>query len=102
MMVYNNSKGNVHCCAVNVPWMAHLEKEFLKDIAIQTGATIIDNEYGIKLEDVKIEHFGSAKNIVIDANTTHIVGGSGDQELIDERIHDIQLQIAAEKSAHLK
>jgi len=50
----------------------------LKDIAIQCGATPIDNEYGLKLEDIKLDHFGSAKKIVIDPNTTHIVGGSGD------------------------
>ena len=50
MMVYNNSKDIINCCAVNIPWLANMQKEMLTDIAIATGATIIDNEYDIKLE----------------------------------------------------
>lgn len=78
MMVYNNSKDIIKCCAVNVPWMANINKEMLQDIATATGATVIDNEYGIKLSEVTLEHFGSAKKIAVDMNITHIVGGSGD------------------------
>ncbi len=77
MMIYNNSKDIVKCCAVNVPWMANVQKEILKDIAIATGATIIDNEYEIKLDQIKLDHFGSAKKIVIDGYNTNIIGGSG-------------------------
>ena len=77
MMVYNNSKEIIKCCAVNVPWMANMQKEMLTDIAVATGATLVDNEYGIKLQDVTLEHFGSAKKIVVDMNQTHIVGGGG-------------------------
>ena len=40
-MVYNHQKNNLQCCAVNVPWMADMQKEFLMDIAVQTGATPI-------------------------------------------------------------
>ena len=60
MMIYNNSKGIINCCAVNVPWIANTQKEILKDIAIATGAQVIDNEYGIKIEDVNFSHLGSA------------------------------------------
>ncbi len=60
MLVYNNSKAILNCCAVNVPWIANLEKEILKDIAVATGATLIDNQYGLKLSDVNLDHFGSA------------------------------------------
>ena len=70
MMVYNNSKDIIKCCAVNVPWMASIQKEWLLDIAVATGATLIDNEYGIKLSEVKLEHFGSAKKIAVDMGLT--------------------------------
>lgn len=53
-MVYNNSKGIVQCAAINMPWMADLQKELIKDVAVMTGATLVDNEYGLKVEDVKI------------------------------------------------
>jgi hypothetical protein len=49
MMVYNNSKDIIKCCAINFPWMANVQKELLRDIAISTGATLIDNEYGITI-----------------------------------------------------
>lgn len=51
-------------------------KEILKDIAVMVGATLVDNEYGLKLNEVKLQHFGSAKIIKSDADFTHIVGGS--------------------------
>ena len=77
MMVYNNSKDIIKCCGINVPWMANMQKEMLTDIAVATGATLIDNQYEIKLKDVTLEHFGSAKKIVADMNQTHIIGGGG-------------------------
>ena len=50
--------------------MASIQKEWLLDIAVATGATLIDNEYGIKLSEVKLEHFGSAKKIAVDMGLT--------------------------------
>lgn len=89
MMVYNNSKDIIKCCAVNFPWMGNAQKEMLTDIAISTGATLIDDEYGIKLADIKLEHLGSAKKIVADMHATHLIGGNGDREKINERIRDV-------------
>lgn len=43
-----------------------MEEFFLKDIAVSTGATIIDDDLGLRLEDVEYKHFGSAKKIVVD------------------------------------
>jgi len=62
-MVYNNNKGIVKCCAVNIPFMFGQEKEHLKDICAMTGATLVDNEHLLHLEDVKFEHFGTASKI---------------------------------------
>jgi len=42
-MIYNNMKGIVSCAAVNIPWAGGIEIENLKDIAVMTGATLIDN-----------------------------------------------------------
>ena len=74
-MVYNNSKEILSCCAINIPWLAGVQKEVLRDIAVMTGATLVDNEYVLKLQDVDLKHFGTAKMINVDENFTHIVGG---------------------------
>jgi len=67
-MVYNNRKEIVESCAVNIPWLAGVETEMLKDVAVMTGATLIENtdEFTLNLEDVELKHFGSAQNIRID------------------------------------
>ena len=67
-MVYNNRKEIVESCAVNIPWLAGVEKEMLKDIAVMTGATLVENknEFTVNLEDVELKHFGTAQNIKID------------------------------------
>ena len=46
--------------AVNIPWAAGIEQDNLKDIATITGATFVDNDHILKLEDVTLEHMGSA------------------------------------------
>ena len=53
-MVYNNKKGDITSCAINIPYLVGLEKEILKDIAVLTGATLLDNEYSLMLKDVTL------------------------------------------------
>ena len=48
-MIYNISKNDMNCCAVNVPWMGDEEQEIIKDIAALTGATVIDNTIEYKI-----------------------------------------------------
>ena len=99
-MIYNNQKDIVQCCAVNIPWTAGVEKENLKDIAVMTGATLID-EY-VSLEDIELKHFGSAKIVQVDHSFTQIVGGGFSQEALDQRVIEIQATIDQEDSEHLK
>ena len=101
-MIYNNEKNTVQCCAVNVPWAAGVQKESLKDIAVMTGATLIDDEFDLKLEEVELKHFGSAKMIQVDPNFTNIVGGSFKQAELDVRLEEIKQTINEEGSNHLK
>lgn len=101
-MIYNNSKDIVQCCAVNIPWSAGVEKESLKDIAVMTGATLIDEDFGVGLEDVELKHFGSAKMVQVDHTFTNIVGGDFSQEALDVRIEEIKNTIEQEESKHLK
>lgn len=95
-MVYNNQKDIIKCCAINVPWMADIQKEILKDIAALVGATLVDNEYGLKLSEVELKHFGGAKVIKADADFTHIVGGDSTKEALEIRMEEIRDSINLE------
>ena len=67
-----------------------------------TGATLIDDDMDLKLEDLELKHFGSAKNVKVDPTFTHIVGGDFRKEALDERIEEIKAMIQTEDSKHLK
>lgn len=102
-MVYNNRKNIIESCAVNVPFLAGVEKENLKDIAAMTGATLVDNErFGLMLENLELKHLGSANNVRVDAEFTHIVGGSHTEEALQTRIEEIKRTIEREDSIHIK
>ena len=89
-MLYNNQKNILRSCAVNIPWMAGIQKDILKDICAMTGATLVDDEHEIKLEEVEMKHFGAAKMINIDDGFTHIVGGDFEKERFDQRCQEIK------------
>mmetsp|Transcript_11337 Transcript_11337/g.19097 ORF Transcript_11337/g.19097 Transcript_11337/m.19097 type:complete len:211 (+) Transcript_11337:687-1319(+) len=101
-MVYNNKSGNVQCCAVNFPWSGGTEKDHLKDIAVLTGATLIDNEHVLRLEEVTKEHFGRAQFIKVTEFETSIVDGGGEPQAIEERVGEIRRQIKDESKQLMK
>ena len=92
-MIYNARKGIVQCCAVNVPWSAGIEKDNLQDIATMTGATLVDDEYVLKMKDLTLEHFGKARMIKVSENETTISGGHCDNNAYLERLDSIRVQI---------
>ena len=67
-----------------------------------TGATLVDNEFVLKLENVEMKHFGTAKLINVDETFTHIVGGGFKQEQLDKRIQQIKQTIADEEKHQMK
>ena len=85
-MIYNNTKGIMSSAAINIPWAGGVEIENLKDIALLTGATLIDNKHDILLEDIKLEHFGKCKHIKVTEYETSIVDGNCDKDKLNERI----------------
>lgn len=92
-LVINSVRGILPVCAVKAPGYGDRRIEMLKDIATLTGATLISDELGIKLENCRLENLGSAKSIKVDSKNTTIVDGSGEKEKIEERINEIKSQI---------
>jgi len=92
-LVINRLRGVLKTCAVKAPGFGDRRKAMLEDMAILTGGTFISEDRGIKLENIDISHLGTAEKVIVEKDTTTIVGGAGDKKKIDERIAQIRTQI---------
>ena len=92
-LVVNRLRGTLQCCAVKAPGFGDRRKAMLEDIAVLTGGTMLSEDLGIKLENVKLEDLGSAKRITVDKDSTTIVEGGGKTSDIQGRVAQIKKQI---------
>ena len=92
-LVVNKLRGTFTSVAVKAPGFGDRRKEMLKDIATLTGATVISEELGLKLDKVSTEQLGQAKRVQITKEETTIVDGAGKQDAIKGRIEMIKKQI---------
>lgn len=92
-LVVNKLRGTLQVSAVKAPGFGERRKAMLEDIAVLTGGTMISEDLGIKLENVKISDLGRAKKITIDKENTTIVEGAGDSSKIQGRVKQIKTQI---------
>ena len=88
-LIVNHIRGTFRNCAVKAPGFGDRRKAMLQDVAILTGAQVISEELGIKLENVTMEQLGRAKRIVVDKDNTTIIGGAGDAKAIKGRVEQI-------------
>jgi len=98
VLVVNRLRGGLKVAAVKAPGFGDRRKAMLEDIAILTGGTVISEEQGYKLENVELEHLGSADKVSIDKDNTTLVNGAGKQAKINSRIKQIKQQIEATTS----
>ena len=101
-LVVNKIRGTLNVAAVKAPGFGDRRKAMMEDIAILTGGQYISEDLGLKLETVKLEDLGRAKQIKIDKDNTTIVQGSGKKADIESRISLIKNQIADTKSDYDK
>ena len=92
-LVVNKLRGTLQVCAVKAPGFGERRKAMLEDIAVLTGGTMISEDLGIKLENIKLTDLGKAKKINIDKENTTIVEGGGNPEQIKGRVKQIKAQI---------
>ena len=92
-LILNKLRGIFTCVAVKAPGFGDRRKEMLQDIAILTGGEVISTELGMELSEATLEQLGSARQIVVQKENTIIVGGAGESEAIQARIHQIKGQI---------
>ncbi len=92
-LVVNKIRGTFRSAAVKAPGFGDRRKAMLQDIAILTGATVVSEEVGLKLDQAGIELLGRARKVVISKDETTIVEGAGDDALIKGRVAQIRSEI---------
>ena len=92
-LVVNKLRGTLNTCAVKAPGFGDRRKAMLQDIATLTGGSVLSEELGIKLENVKLEDLGSAKKVLVDKEKTTLIEGAGKTKEIEGRIKQIRTQI---------
>jgi chaperonin GroEL len=92
-LVVNKIRGTFKSVAVKAPGFGDRRKAMLQDIAILTGATVISEEVGLKLDQTTLELLGTARKVVIAKEETTIVEGGGDAEQIKGRVNQIRSEI---------
>ena len=97
-LVVNRMRGVFTSVAVKAPAFGDRRKAILQDIAILTGATVISEEVGMKLEAATLEDLGRARRIVVTKETTTIVDGAGDKSAVSGRIGELRAEIAQSDS----
>jgi chaperonin GroEL len=92
-LVVNRLRGTLAVAAVKAPGFGDRRKAMLEDIAILTGAKVISEDLGIKLENVMLEELGNARRVTIDKDTTTIIDGGGDARDLQTRVNTLKAQI---------
>jgi chaperonin GroEL len=92
-IVVNKLRGTFTAVAVKAPGFGDRRKRMLEDIAILTGAEVITEEMGLKLESTKLTQLGRARRIVVDKDSTTIIDGAGEADAIKGRIKQLKGEI---------
>ncbi len=93
-LVVNKMRGVLQVCAVKAPGYGDRRKQMLLDIAALTGATAIMKDTGMDLEQVTLQHLGSARRLTVSSEATTVVGGKGRREDVEGRVTQIRSEIA--------
>ncbi len=90
--------GGMSILCVGAPLFGELQKNFLQDICVLTGGTLISSEAGMRFEDVRVQDLGIADRVTSTKNSTVIVGGNGEKKEINKRVALIKKQIGTTES----
>ena len=93
-LILNNIRGTFKSCAVKAPGFGDRRKAMLQDMAIRTGAQVVSDELGLKLDSVDMSVLGTAKKVIVSKDETTIVAGGGSKEDVAARVAQIRAEIA--------
>ncbi|MEW5855354.1 MAG: chaperonin GroEL [Myxococcota bacterium] len=92
-LVVNKLRGTLRCAAVKAPGFGDRRRALLEDMAVVTGGQVAAEELGIKLEKLSLENLGRARRVVVDKDSTTLVGGGGGREAMDARVELLRREI---------
>ncbi|EXB39594.1 RuBisCO large subunit-binding protein subunit beta [Morus notabilis] len=103
-LVVNKLRGTLKIAALKAPGFGERKSEYLDDIAILTGGTVVRDEVGLTLDKVGNEFLGQASKVVLTKDTTTIVGDGSTQEAVNERVAQIRnlIEVGAQTETELK
>jgi chaperonin GroEL len=101
-LVLNKLRGMLNCLAVKAPGFGDRRKAMLADIAVLTGATVITEEMGRKLDTTTVQDLGRVDKVIATKEDTTLVGGAGDEDQIQGRINQIRAEIEISTSDYDK
>ena len=93
-LILNTIRGTFKSCAVKAPGFGDRRKAMLQDMAILTGAQVVSDEMGLKLDSIDMSVLGTAKKIIVSKDETTIVSGGGSKEDVAARVAQIRAEIA--------
>ncbi len=92
-LVVNKIRGLLNVVAVKAPGFGDRRKAMLEDMAVLTGAQVVSEEVGIKLDQVGLDVLGQARRVVVTKDTATIIDGAGDQPAVQDRIRQLRTEI---------
>src|SRR6202049_3432759 len=92
-LVVNRIRGTFTAVAVKAPGFGERREAVLQDLAVLTGATVISEKIGLRLDQVRADQLGSAGRVTVTKDTTTIVRGGGTHEAIEARANEIRQQV---------
>ena len=101
-LVVNKLRGTLRVCAVKAPGFGDRRKAMLQDIAVLSGAKVISEETGFKLENTTVADLGQFKRIVVDKDNTTLIDGIGTEGQIEGRIKELKAEIEKSTSDYDK
>ncbi len=97
-LLLNKLRGTLNVVAIKAPGFGDRRKRILEDIAVVTGAQVIDKDFGMSLADATIDMMGTAKTVKVTKDNSLIVDGAGKKEEIDGRINQIKAEMERTES----
>ncbi|QEY63127.1 chaperonin GroEL [Metapseudomonas lalkuanensis] len=99
-LILNQIHGILHAVAVKAPGFGERRKELLQDVAALTGGQVISSDLGLRLAQVELSQLGRAQRVVVDRESTTLIGGAGQPQAIESRIQQIRAQIERTTSTY--